>query len=486
MCGANSLPASPASSQYGSSPRVRGERRASRRDLARGRIIPACAGRTVLPDDIALPTADHPRVCGANAGRVWTYLQPRGSSPRVRGEPGRQGRRVQRRQRVHHHRQRIIPACAGRTSATPSASSTPPDHPRVCGANAALAAALVSLVGSSPRVRGEPNHRNFPRPNFRIIPACAGRTSQQPHGPPPWPDHPRACGANIHRRGRGSVNDGSSPRVRGELQSWFISQITSRIIPARAGRTRLRFCRGCGRPDHPRACGANDWVREFKEISDGSSPRVRGEQNAIVQLVLKLRIIPARAGRTTTTSNSTCAASDHPRACGANPFRVSHRAVTPGSSPRVRGELDKKVSDAKAARIIPARAGRTTSPTGSPPPATDHPRACGANPAVWVSIMATLGSSPRVRGERRGEDLHGRGGRIIPACAGRTNDHTTRHFTPSDHPRVCGANVRRFLTGWADPGSSPRVRGERSPSPPSLLALRIIPACAGRTRCRST
>ena len=66
MCGANQALDAGAAQDPGSSPRVRGERERRRRQRLHPRIIPACAGRTVMYRLMAVAAADHPRVCGAN------------------------------------------------------------------------------------------------------------------------------------------------------------------------------------------------------------------------------------------------------------------------------------------------------------------------------------------------------------------------------------------------------------------------------------
>ena len=49
----------------------------------------------------------HPRVCGENEAENTTVQVPPGSSPRVRGKLVSEMR--------HYRRQRLIPACAGKT-----------------------------------------------------------------------------------------------------------------------------------------------------------------------------------------------------------------------------------------------------------------------------------------------------------------------------------------------------------------------------------
>ena len=109
---------------------------------------------------------------------------------------------------------------------------------------------------------------------------------------------------------------------------------------------------------------------------------------------------------------------------------------------------------------------------------------CGANVKPWESFTMWVGSSPRVRGEPAEAGRGGDGERIIPACAGRTPRARTPTPTAWDHPRVCGANLTGLKPGETTTGSSPRVRGERHHRQGKPSHLRIIPACAGRTRRR--
>ena len=50
----------------GSSPRMRGKRRVWFAMVGRCRIIPAHAGQTIFSGRFLIPSADHPRACGAN------------------------------------------------------------------------------------------------------------------------------------------------------------------------------------------------------------------------------------------------------------------------------------------------------------------------------------------------------------------------------------------------------------------------------------
>ena len=69
-----------------------------------------------------------------------------------------------------------------------------------------------------------------------------------------------------------------------------------------------------------------------------------------------------------------------------------------------------------------------------------HLRACGDNGQRSARVLTTMDSSPRVRGQQaRTSDRRDDDG-FIPACAGTT--------------------TRRYAVGYADPDSSPRMRGQ--------------------------
>ena len=132
-----------------------------------------------------------------------------------------------------------------------------------------------------------------------------------------------------------------------------------RIIPARAGQTTSLISLCGGDQDHPRACGANVRRTYGASQSPGSSPRVRGKPARVQRTANSTRIIPARAGQTTLMPNISAQITDHPRACGANDNLVVRRRLEGGSSPRVRGKLQCCPRTRLAPRIIPARAGQT-------------------------------------------------------------------------------------------------------------------------------
>src|SRR5690606_750775 len=94
----------------------------------------------------------------------------------------------------------------------------------------------------------------------------------------------------------------------------------------------------------------------------------------------------------------------------------------------------------------------------------------------------SYGSSPRVRGEVDKLTTSRPLARFIPACAGRGCTGTSPTSGETVHPRVCGERRRDVRLAAYGRGSSPRVRGEVAQSALALDLFRFIPACAGRGR----
>ena len=208
--------------------------------------------------------------------------------------------------------------------------------------------------------------------------------------------------------------------MRGKRARRRVRRGRGRIIPAHAGQTRRYCVWSCADPDHPRACGANGMGRLRSRRRIGSSPRMRGKHLAKNLLPFPARIIPAHAGQTSRESSTSSPASDHPRACGANCVRRGPACLCTGSSPRMRGKRSQSSLVTSSSRIIPAHAGQTSTTQARRACVSDHPRACGAN-VCWIdSIDVPIGSSPRMRGKQTGAKHRVRRDRIIPAHAGQT------------------------------------------------------------------
>ena len=358
-------------------------------------------------------------------------------------------------------RQRLIPACAGKTPPPRLSGYWVGAHPRVCGENRPVNIRLVEQVGSSPRVRGKLLHGLDPQVEAGLIPACAGKTLRARRRSHALQAHPRVCGENfwVDTRGHQPI----------------------RLIPACAGKTWRRPWPGRRRRAHPRVCGENPNEKRYARMKVGSSPRVRGKQPPKSRKAGIRRLIPACAGKTRCRDRSPLIPWAHPRVCGENSRSTRYAFCPSGSSPRVRGKRLRRWAGTQDRGLIPACAGKTNGSELARFSPTAHPRVCGENPRASPACPRILGSSPRVRGkhDRSCQRPQGRG--LIPACAGKTTVWQMGGAGRGAHPRVCGENKGRLPQMFSPMGSSPRVRGKLASCSVCASCGGLIPACAGKT-----
>ena len=132
-------------------------------------------------------------------------------------------------------------------------------------------------------------------------------------------------------------------------------------------------------------------------------------------------------------------------------------------------------------RITPACAGKTQKRQPRRPTLRDHPRVCGKNRAAYVLHFRFLGSPPRVREKHENSySLYHTLG-ITPACAGKTTRYHQQAMPVRDHPRVCGKNFNIVFHTLNNIGSPPRVREKPKLEQCSEKIPGITPACAGKT-----
>ena len=315
---------------------------------------------------------------------------------------------------------RIIPARAGFTRCCRWLSASWPDHPRSRGVYRTTRVSRPHPTGLSPLARGLQAHNPPVYHTNRIIPARAGFTSTENLAQKIAADHPRSRGVYFGAREGGFGRGGSSPLARGLLRGPR-GRIRSRwIIPARAGFTSLSSAFISVSGDHPRSRGVY-----------GSRPS--GSQKS----------------------------GDHPRSRGVYQLSYSNPDGNLGSSPLARGLLVVESVGGAAGRIIPARAGFTSTVAQAVKDGSDHPRSRGVYVQPVDGLVRVLGSSPLARGLRPARR------RSCPR-------------TP-DHPRSRGVYPQKSKFPGTLEGSSPLARGLRRRHSRPRRRRRIIPARAGFT-----
>ena len=396
----------------GSSPLARGGHRVSdARPDTRG-LIPARAGRTSRDGLPARPTRAHPRSRGADEVIVASAARSRGSSPLARGGHADAA--------LEGFGDGLIPARAGRTRDRCSTGSAARAHPRSRGADRGIVCGDADEAGSSPLARGGLLRDRGRSLDQGLIPARAGRTSSSAAATAATGAHPRSRGADWRVRGRVPCVKGSSPLARGGPFALTACLIVGGLIPARAGRTTASgTCRRCGRA-HPRSRGADYADLEQGSPEWGSSPLARGGRGAARQHPLRRGLIPARAGRTSSTRPRATPSWAHPRSRGADSSYSVRPRITVGSSPLARGGPRPRLRVRARLGLIPARAGRTERRWGVDLVVRAHPRSRGADGLPSMYAGMAQGSSPLARGGLAPVDACHVADGLIPARAGRT------------------------------------------------------------------
>ena len=216
-------------------------------------------------------------------------------------------------------------------------------------------------------------------------------------------------------------------------------------------------------------------------IAAGSSPLTRGKPGWVPNRHFVPGLIPAHAGKTSTPTSKPLARRAHPRSRGENVGDFHPGRSVWGSSPLTRGKHGAPISVVGDIGLIPAHAGKTAlaaSPSGS---WRAHPRSRGENTASFFGCADTLGSSPLTRGKRRSRPPRVGPGGLIPAHAGKTGTVEVASWLDGAHPRSRGENDLFLVSKDDTPGSSPLTRGKRPRQHAAGAPHGLIPAHAGKT-----
>ena len=152
--------------------------------------------------------------------------------------------------------------------------------------------------GSSPLTRGKLGFTAAIRASPRLIPAHAGKTSQDPRSGRTSTAHPRSRGENPAPEVAAAVAQGSSPLTRGKRLAVAVGAARCRLIPAHAGKTKDYKTGVLPATAHPRSRGENDAPKRLVTQSCGSSPLTRGKPLVDGYGLATTGLIPAHAGKT--------------------------------------------------------------------------------------------------------------------------------------------------------------------------------------------
>src|SRR5690606_23980789 len=120
---------------------------------------------------------------------------------------------------------------------------------------------------------------------------------------------------------------------------------TARYIPASAGNRCKRHPLPSQKTVHPRVCGEQPMEDREKQAAAGTSPRLRGTGRQYTEGEHTARDIPASAGNSQWQIEKSKRQPVHPRVCGEQAPSIQKLNIPPGTSPRLRGTVQKDIID---------------------------------------------------------------------------------------------------------------------------------------------
>ncbi len=250
-------------------------------------------------------------------------------------------------------------------------------YPRVCGGTHTARDGPNGYAGLSPRVRGNLRLAGLIAAANRSIPACAGEPTAAASIARCPGVYPRVCGGTAHRRDEALRGSGLSPRVRGNLAPGGMDIDDGGSIPACAGEPDKRASLGNLHWVYPRVCGGTPAAAAVSAAFGGLSPRVRGNPAAGCWRPRSFRSIPACAGEPIRVSARDGLPGVYPRVCGGTCEMPGAAPLSEGLSPRVRGNPLAWLESILPERSIPACAGEPQAAPQQPGQCAVYPRVCG-------------------------------------------------------------------------------------------------------------
>ncbi len=208
------------------------------------------------------------------------------------------------------------PRARGAEDPRPAGPHRRPVHPRVRGEQAEAVRDVAAINGSSPRARGAAKRPSGWRPDFRFIPACAGSSDASGTASRWCAVHPRVRGEQAYTRTGWPASTGSSPRARGAAVVHVLKLQIDRFIPACAGSRPPTRQQPARRPVHPRVRGEQQHGLLQRIRQYGSSPHARGAVQAFAVMCDIGRFIPACAGSRPVSLEPIAPSPVHPRVRG--------------------------------------------------------------------------------------------------------------------------------------------------------------------------
>ena len=269
--------------------------------------------------------------------------------------------------------------------------------------------------------------------------------------------------------------------MRGKQGSEVEDRFGVRLIPAHAGKTSTTATSRSPARAHPRSCGENDLFLVSKEDTPGSSPLMRGKRRPSWRRRRGGGLIPAHTGKTSSSHCTKITRRAHPRSHGENSPQKSFVSGVTGSSPLTRGKRRRIDPVPETVGLIPAHAGTTSGSCHWHQGSRAHPRSRGENASLGRGTPLATGSSPLTRGKPQHLLTEQLENGLIPTHTGKTASSKSHRPRTRAHPRSRGENRAEKAHPAFQKGSSPLMRGKHDDTAQSGQYEGLIPAHAGKT-----
>ena len=213
-----------------------------------------------------------------------------------------------------HHGDGSIPALAGEPPDGPAYAAPESVYPRVGGGTSARQVELIGNLGLSPRWRGNRGRCRACSGGRRSIPALAGEPLQHRALAVVPRVYPRVGGGTVFIYSPDRTTWGLSPRWRGNQLPVCVLWHSRRSIPALAGEPGRLVCFAVR--VYPRVGGGTARKAYVAALSEGLSPRWRGNPVRLPAPRWIRRSIPALAGEPSTPRLGWIATAVYPRVGG--------------------------------------------------------------------------------------------------------------------------------------------------------------------------
>ena len=230
-------------------------------------------------------------------------------------------------------------------------------YPRVDGGTMRIIAHSRTFEGLSPRGRGNLHYRHFYFSRARSIPAWTGEPMATDTKPIICTVYPRVDGGTYTLAAGSRVNNGLSPRGRGNRQAGRPRQSRRGSIPAWTGEPHAK-----SNPDepsrvYPRVDGGTHNFTSFIRTGQGLSPRGRGNPLLDLDRQSLIGSIPAWTGEPSDGDFMAWEQEVYPRVDGGTINTAATLGTIAGLSPRGRGNRSGIAFSMASSRSIPAWTG---------------------------------------------------------------------------------------------------------------------------------